>query len=507
MKKIVIIIVLFSLISYGCSDFLDTEPADRYTQDNYWKTQERALAALNGVYATLLNGGMYGGTRPLYMENLSPNTYHRRGDDAIIAQGLHNSNTGWFNAAWNAAYQGIGRANNFLGNIDRVPMDSNLKERYIAEAKFLRALYYFPLWNLFGGAPLITDPTSAVDQEFLPRNSADELLTQILKDLDDASKPDVLPKSFSGAEKGRVTIGAVLALKARVLLYAGRFAEAAAVAKQVIDLNVYRLFPDYRGLFYLENEGNEEVIFDVQFKYPEFTNSYDAELIEQNNVGPLPDLVNDYYDINGAPVSESEIYDPDKPYENRDPRLKATVIVKGSMFNGAEVVEGTSTFYFSMTGYGMKKYTVYKDDTRTTPVSAGYSHLNYIVLRYADVLLMYAEAQNEASGPNDDVYKYLNEIRERAGMPDVTPGLSKDDLRKEIRHERRIELAGEGLYYYDVRRWRIAHEVLNDDIHNDKGERIDYRRFQNPRDYLWPVPSVAIQNNPNLLPQNEGYGI
>jgi hypothetical protein len=356
---------------------------------------------------------------------------------------------------------------------------------------------------LYGGAPLILDPTNASAQEHLPKNSASDLLTQILKDLDEAAEPNVLPKSYSGADKGRVTIGAVLAFKARILLYAGRWSEAATTAKQVIDLDVYDLFPNYRGLFYLENEGNQEVVFDLQYKYPEYTHGFDMALDQYNNVAPLQNLVDDYYAIDGLPINQSPLYDPNNQFNNRDPRLLQTVIVKGSLFRGELV---TDTRYVR-SGYGQKKYTVYKDDLPQTTIRDGNSELNYIFIRYADVLLIYAEAKNEVSGPDDEIYFYLNKIRDRAGIPHFPIGLSKDDLRKEIRHERRIELAGEGFYYFDIRRWKIAHEVMNGDVYNDKGERIDTRRFQNPRDYLWPVPSTAIQENSNLLPQNDGYGI
>jgi hypothetical protein len=504
MKKNDIIIIFLCTLLSGCSGFLDTEPADKYIQDNYWQTQERAVAALNGVYASLMNSGVYGGVNPLVLENVTPNAYHYQGDENLIVTGRHNAATGLFGTAWNRAYEGIGRANNFLGNIDRVPMDEAQKKHYIAEVKFLRAVYYFPLWNLFNGAPLILEPTDAAKQEELPRNSADELLAQILKDLNEAIDADILPKSYSGADKGRVTIGAALAFKARILLYAGRWSEAAGTARKVIDLDVYDLFPGYRELFYLENEGNDEVVFDIQYKYPEFCHSFDMTLDEYNNVAPLPDLVNDYYAIDGLPVNESDKYDPLNPYENRDPRLRQTIIVKGSLFKGKTVTEGQ----YPRTGYGQKKYTVYKDDEPKATIRAGDSELNYIFIRYADVLLMYAEAKNEADGPNNpEIYECLNKIRDRAGMPHFREDLSQAELRKEIRHERRIELAGEGFYFYDIRRWRMAHEVMNGDVYNDKGEKIESRTFDNPRDYLWPVPSTAIQENPNLKPQNDGYGI
>ncbi|WP_206614476.1 RagB/SusD family nutrient uptake outer membrane protein [Chitinophaga barathri] len=270
----------------------------------------------------------------------------------------------------------------------------------------------------------------------------------------------------------------------------------------MIDAKTYSLYPDYRALFYLENEGNQEVIFDAQFKFPEFTHGLDMALDEFNTVAPLPDVVDAYYAKDGKPISESPLYDPATPYANRDPRLNATYTVIGSMYKGAVVKEGQ----YPRTGYGQKKYTIYKDDIKPAVIQpSGQSELNYIILRYADVLLMYAEAQNEATGPGTLIKDALHLIRARAGMPDIPDGLSQDGLRKEIRHERRIELAGEGAYYFDVRRWKTAETELNKEINNYKGQRIDTRRFNPSRDYIWPVPSVAIQENPQLE-QNPQYG-
>lgn len=137
-------------------------------------------------------------------------------------------------------------------------------------------------------------------------------------------------------------------------------------------------------------------------------------------------------------------------------------------------------------------------------LTSGESELNYILIRYADVLLMFAEAQNEAAGPDASVYSAVNLVRKRAGMPNFMPALTQEQMRKEIRHERRIELAGEGLYYYDVLRWKTAEQVLNADVTNATGQRVDSRRFVAPRDYLWPIPSQAIQENAALM-QNPGW--
>lgn len=514
-KYIYITLTLFALT--GCKEsFLDVTPTDRFTQDNFWNTQEKAEAALNATYATLLNSNSFYSARNfIYLDALTPNTYQYNADENIISRGLHNANTGTFNTTWNICYQGIGRANNLLANIDNVSMDDATKKRYKAEAKFLRALFYFPLWNLYGGAPVITDapPKSFDDPNYItqataPRNTANEVLSQILKDLDEAIANDVLPLTTTGAAKGRATRGAAQAFKARVLLYAGRWEEAAAAAKQVIDSKAYSLFSSYRGLFYLENEGNSEVIFDVQYKLPEFAHSLDVMLDQQLGNAPLPTLVNDYYATDGKPIATSALYNAAAPYENRDPRLQATVIIPGTTFKGAKVTENQ----YPSTGYGLKKYTIFKDNEKPANVpTANNSELNLIVIRYADVLLMYAEAMNEAFGPEAGADKGLtvsaavNLVRKRVNMPDLPVGLTKEQMRAEIRHERRIELAGEGLYYFDIRRWKIAEQVLNTDVYNIKGARIDSRAFNPNRDYLWPIPSIAIQNNSALEP-NPNYG-
>ncbi|PST84402.1 RagB/SusD family nutrient uptake outer membrane protein [Pedobacter yulinensis] len=483
----------------ACNNFLDVTPTDRFTQETYWTTKEQAEAALNGTYAALYYNVYAAGS--VYTDALTPNSYQYNGDYNLISRGLHNAATGYFNEAWNGSYRGIGRANNLLANIAKVPMDAALKDRFIAEAKFLRALFYLPLWNNFGGAPLITAATDFENQGSLPRNKPEELLAQILKDLDEAAAGTALPVSYSGTDKGRATRGAALALKMRVLLYASRWEEAAATARQVMDLKAYTLFPNYRALFFLENEGNAEVIFDVQYRFPEFTHSLDISLDQQLGSAPLPDLLNDYYGTDGKPISESVVYNPQRPYENRDSRLQATVIVPGSQFKGATV----TPIQYPSTGLGMKKYTIFKDNEK--PVAAptsNTSELNFILLRYADVLLSYAEAKNEASGPEQSVFDAINAVRGRAGMPSLASGLSREQLRAEIRHERRIELAGEGLYYHDLRRWRKADQLLNGEIRNLAGNRIDTRQFNATRDYLWPIPSIAIQNNPALT-QNPGY--
>jgi len=495
MKKLYIkTLILSALALVSCNDsYLDTISTDTYNDENFWKTESQLLSVINGCYAVTLGYSNY----KLHVDNITPNSYNMSGQ-VQLAQGTHDaSNDNWFYSVWDLNYKGIGRVNNLLAHIDKVDIDATIQNRIKGEAYFLRALFYSDLVSFYGGVPLILEAPDFVNQKNLPRNSREEVISQILTDLDDAS--ELLPLSYTGSDIGRATKGAALALKARVLLYESRWAEAASAAKEVIDLNQYGLFSDYRQLFMPANEGNKEVIFDVQYSSPDYTHDWNLAIDLQLNIAPLPDLVNSYYMKDGLPISESSLYDPSKPYENRDPRLLKTIAIPGYTFKGITI---PSSKYYS-TGYGYKKYTTYEDDVKYASDVTN-SPLNYIVLRYADVLLMYAEAKNEASGGDATVYNALNQIRKRAGMPDVTEGLTKDQLREVIRHERRIELAGEGLYYNDIRRWKTAEVVMNTSIVNSSGAVIQNRSFNKDRDYLWPIHTVTLEENP-ALEQNPGY--
>lgn len=498
MRKAIYIIMapLLALLVNSCDDsYLETISTDQYNEANWWQTEAQAISTLNGCYAVLLDPQI-GGHENLREENITPNSFSRGGDSPLDV-GAHNAgNYDRFQLKWNANYMGVGRTNYFLANIDKVTMNEDLKKRMKGEALFLRALYYLNLVNYFGGVPLITEAPDFESQSNLPRNTRAEVVTQILTDLENAAA--VLPSAYTGSSIGRATKGAALSLKSRALLYESRWAEAAASAKQVMDLKQYSLFADYRNLFLPANENNAEVIFDVQYKIPEFTINWDNLIENQVNIAPTPDLVNSYLMKDGLPASQSPLYDSSNPYENRDPRLHKTIAVPGYMFRGIIIPE---TRYYN-TGFGCKKYTSYLDNTVVNDIAQ--SELNFIILRYADVLLMYAEAQNEAAGPDASVFSALNLVRTRAGMPPVDAGLNKEQLRQAIRHERRIEMAMEGLYYHDIRRWRIAETVMNANVLNIKGEVVQVRKFNAARDYLWPIHEILIQQNPALT-QNPGY--
>lgn len=525
MKKIKSYYILFLpalLIFAGCKkDFFELNPTSQLSPSSFWQTENDATAALNACYAVLSDVNEE--VMP-YLDVITPNAYGNypwEGWQGISKSSLTpqiGDNYG-VTYIWQGGYKGIGRTNTLLANISKPEMNDSLRSRIKGEALFLRAYFYFNIANYFGGTPLILDPPD-LGQAKLPRNTKEEVIAQVLKDLDEAAATS-LPDSYTGSDIGRVTKGAVLALKVRVLLYEKKWAETAAVAKNIIDNKAqygYDLFASYRELFLPQNENNKEVIFDVQYKSPDNPTNWDlyigisdgAITPGWSSIEPTTDFVDDYEMKDGSTWSTANpVADPANKYNNRDPRLDQTVFRKGRMYNGVPYPVDANGWPGLFTGFSFKKYTVYDESTNLN-VGEGQSGINGIILRYADVLLMYAEAQNEATGPDASVFSAVNAVRTRAGMPDLPAGLNQVQMRDHIRHERRIEFVLEGLYYSDVRRWNIADEVLNRDIilngasSPGKGD-VDERTFDPSKNYLWPIPQREIDNSQKALEQNPNY--
>jgi hypothetical protein len=476
---------------------LDVDPSDKYSTDTFWKTEEHAKAGLSGCYRALHPWrAVHFYEFDMITANAMP--YNEANGTQAIGKGEHLSITPLIATLWDNCYTGIGRANTFLDHIDGVVMADDLRNRMTGEAKFLRAFFYLNLVDKFGGVPLITETPNAANHATLPRDTKEAVVEQILKDLTEAAP--VLPNTYSGSDLGRATKGAAMALKARTLLYNERWSEAAETAKAVMDLNVYSLFGDYRYFFSEANKHNEEVIFNVESSLPDFQTTNDQDIFRLNRPAPLKELVDKYQMTDGKPIHESTLYDPEKPYENRDPRLHYSITVIGYPYNGKLITKQD----VMTTGFGTKKYTTYRDDVEIPLVER--SAFNAILIRYAEVLLTYAEARNEASGPDASVYDAINQVRGRKGvaMPEVQPGLTKEQLREAIRLERRIELALEGLYYSDILRWKTAEVENSGTMHDADGIDIVIRNFRPDRDYLWPIPYNQTLLNPNLV-QNPNW--
>lgn len=527
MRKIFLLAGCAGLIlATGCNtDLLNQLPKDRYVEETFWTSPEKADAGLTACYSILRNNGIYGGkgdnnATALWEETASPNAYNYSNSMSYnaIASGLQQSNSGGvISDRWADAYGGIGRCNTFLVKVDQVPgMNAAVKDRMKGEAFFLRALYYFLLQNYYGAVPLILDPPDAATQADLPRTERVQVVAQIMKDLDSAELR--LPYKYTAAtDRGRATKGAAMALRTKLLLYeasplfagannAQKWKDAADAAKKLMDASGqtgYGLFANYRQLFMPANENNKEVIFDVQYMFPNQGSSFDLICRQYGTNQPLLGLAQAYLMSDGLPAAQSPLYDPAKPYLNRDPRLYGTMTFPGDTYMG-EVVTNTR---FAITGFGMKKFSIYDREVPPADKASlvnGQSETNFIVLRYGDVLLMYAEAQNEFAGPSADVYDALDTLRGRVGMPKIARNKTQAQLRDIIRHERRIELAGEGQYYNDIRRWKTAEVELNGDVYKYSGDRLETRKFNPARDYWWPIPLGERDLNP-ALEQNDLY--
>ncbi|HEX6925327.1 MAG TPA: RagB/SusD family nutrient uptake outer membrane protein [Longimicrobiaceae bacterium] len=508
-----------ALASSACDDsFLTTVPPDQLSDEVFWTQEKDAILSVNALYPLLF------GYEVTEFDAASDNAWaHKSFDDwYLIGNGTLDAANGTVENIFNQSYQAIRRANELLANIDRIPeMNEQLRDRIKGEARFHRAYHYMMLANLFGDVPLVLEPISIPESQELTRTPRAQVIDQVLADLDFAAS--VLPVSYPESERGRVTRGAAYALKARAALWESRWDVAAAAAAEVMKPEYgYELYPDYTNLFRYAGEDNPEIILAERYMKGQRSHGVFADYAPRSMLGgstivPLRSLVDSYTMIDGLPIDESPLYDPENPYENRDLRMYGTLLYPGAIFDG-EVYNSLpdsptpdrvkNDFNATATGYQQIKYVDPAD--REDPNNSG---LDFIILRYADVLLMYAEAKVELNQIDQSVYDALNLVRDRAGLPPITGSHSQAELREIVRHERRVELALEGLRLFDIRRWRIAEQVMPGrsygiDYINSEGEvetiLADNRFFDPARDYLWPIPLKELDLNPDLG-QNPGY--
>jgi len=509
---------------------LNQVPTGQFTDETYWYSTDKASYVLNMAYSQLMNDGYFFGN-----EALSDNLFvTRTSDEKLISSGIANATTGRFANEWSDCYGGIRTCNTFLENVDRVPvMDATLKARMKAESRYIRASLFFRLTTWYGDVPLFDKNLTVAESKTIARTSHAEVLKFVRAELDSAAL--ALPASYATKDIGRVTSGAAIALKARTYLYENDWLNVAAECQLMIDSKIYALFPNYAGLFSIANENNSEVILNMEYvpslrtwsEYFDYSPPSAGRRINQQS--PTQELVDNYLMLNGDSINETGSgYVDSNPYINRDPRLAATVLFDGGLWRmptGTDLIikikpgSGTIDEYNSgsgnnsMTGYYMKKN---YDPTYTGSFSSG---LNLILIRYADILLMYAEAKNELGVMDQTIWdQTIKPIRVRAGFTDLNalnfkPTWTQSDLRKIIRNERRSELALEGTRIFDIRRWKISEVVLNTYPHGakygsvgvDNGYiRLDKRSFNPNRDYLFAIPQ-AQKDLDSKLGQNPGY--
>jgi hypothetical protein len=549
MKNILYFALAGTLMLGSCQkDFLERAPQNSVPETLFWKTENDVYLAVNALYAELPGEGL------MYEDgaaDIAHAQYPWESTSTVISSGIVPTTT---NAGWN--FVGIRKANYFLANVDKAALDEGLKNRYKAEVRFVRALKYVGLVNKFGDVPLITKELSLPESN-VPRNAKAEVVQFILDELTEIAT--ILPTSYTSGrsnEIGRITKGAALAIKARVELQESKWAEAANTAREIMTLgyelfNVnaeidaldlkddYSKFVDfadaedekkfrlglrsYESLFHEANEGNKEVILDRQYieqLQPQYTNTYLPEggIGGWSSLTPTQNLVNAYQSYKtGESVAvptnaqRADRYKNDlnaflEEYKNRDPRFYATILFETAPWSAVDD-KAPYTFKWVAGGNNMSK-TGYNFRKLVDPKAIRdriANHANFIIIRYAEVLLTFAEAQNELSGPSAEVYAALDQIRQRAGMPKVDQAkyASKESLRQLIRNERLVELALEGHRYVDIRRWGIAPQVMNTiyDLNNSVAQA----RVWEDKLWLMPIPQKEIDNAHGVLVQNDGY--
>jgi len=481
---------------------------------------------------------------------------------------------------WSDAYATIRRCNTFIQaiNTNKANFSEDWYNKRLDEARFLRSFYYSILWQHLGGVPLITEPqTRSGDTAALykPRSTYEETVNFITSSLDTVVKDGYLQVKYKqgDADAGRATLGAALMLKGWVELNAAspaynattpaagndpnkvagynnynpdRWKTAAATFKQFIDQysSAYALFPDLSSLWYEANEYNSEVIWDRQYVAQTMGSTFEqyggpvwinGAYYTWGNYDPTQELVDQFYMANGESITDPKSgYDPQHPYVGREQRFYDWIVYDGAPYKMAWMTK-EDTIYTRIdqvhpsknqidfgnddvgnTGYYFKK----KLNPLVRPGGGPASGANFIYFRYAEVLLGYAEAQNEASGPDATVYDAVNQIRRRAGLPDLATGLSQDQMREAIHHERRVELCFEDKRFYDIIRWKIADSVMNVDKHgmkitntsptDNKGVwkyevvPLNHPHTFTQKMYLNPIPQPVLAQNPELV-QNPGY--
>jgi len=564
-----LLLIFICMLSAACEkSFLDQEIDGRLPVESIWSSTDRAFGFLNNAYTNLT--GVYMRVGGAMLASASDEAKHSADESAI--QDFNNG--GWSAAnpienVWGHYYAGIRKTNLFLENIDRVPLlrrDNEegvdpvklaIRERMKGEAHFLRAFFYFELVKRYGGVPLVLKSLSLSDDLDIPRSSIDECIEQILQDCDAAVEK--LPKVYGASgstvevddigQAGRATQGSALALKARALLYyasplfnpqntTSRWEEAAEAAKEVMDLNVYRLLPltgtvSHNNIFYQATgaaQYHNEIIFSTNYFEDSQFDMLNAPLTVNGRglTNPSQEMVDAFGMANGLAITDSRSgYDPEKPYVGRDPRFYAAIryhgitVSQNDQVKYLSIASGSidavnSAFNATRTGYYLGKFSSNSSvwDLRTVTVNR-----TNVLMRYAEVLLNYAEARNEVSGPDQTVYDAVNAVRQRAGLnPSALPGgLSKEQMRTFIRNERRVELCFEEHRFFDVRRWKLygnkettipvtGISVVIDEYYNPSfvNFAVENRTFT-PNMYLMPIPQIEIAKSKQIIEQNPGW--
>lgn len=512
MKKLIyILITSFVILFSSCEDLLDVQPQYAPSEATFWQTENDVNAAVNGVYKVLHD--LY--TFDLFgmLDVMTPIAHARTVTRHNgLASGVFDATNSVVRDRWAASYRGIVRANDVLMNMDKVDLSTDVQAERRGETLFLRSFFYFNLIYFYGDVPLILDVPRLSDP--LPgRTSKADILEKLHDDLDEA----INLLNTEASEKGRITQGAALTLKAKLYMQELDYANALPLLEQIMQLG-YEIYPDYRELFLPAGENNKEVIFDAQYvsETGDDSNGNDFNKFYGNRsalasgfswMQPTKELILMYETIDGSPA------DPDSIFKNKDPRMDLTVLRPGATFvdrndNVQDYPDGMQNYNHSQTGLQMRKFII-EGSSPDAPFSSTFdSPNNWIFFRYADVLLMYAEAKLELNQIDASVYEAINAVRQRESnmITAIEEGKSQSELRDIVRRERAVELAFEGWYYFDLKRWNLLEEKNKGlQILNINTEEVVLTVVWEDYYNLWPIPQSELDNNPNLLPQNPGY--
>jgi hypothetical protein len=508
-NKLVVLVVIMGVAS---CDNLDRLPLDKPSSETFFSNQLEMETAVNRLY-----------TSEFFQkddERWGDNEWNRALNGNSFLAGTNTSQTFDFSSAWSNSYTAVNRANVILENIDN-PNDykAGVRDRIEGEAKFTRAYNYALLAIRFKDVPLIVKSISTKEAQEIEQSPQAEVLNLVFQDLDDAIR--LLPDSYSGVQ--RFTKGAALALKARIALYTKNYTVAAAAAKQIIDSKKYQLYPSYRDLFLAPGQISKEIVFslprsltfgvtyNIQYDISRLAGGYASNI-------PMISLVDSFECTDGLTIDKSPLYDVKQPFENRDPRLKASIVVPGDSWLGyiynsrpsaAQTLrlsdnklisnqDSQSVNAFpSFTGL-LKKKAIPNDPA----INWKSQDLSNIIIRYAEVLLTYAEAKIELNEIDQTVLDAINTVRARAYGVSLSstsnyPALStinQSELRRYVRRERRVEFCFEGLRYRDILRWGIANEVFNKSVYG-------YPKTETPG---WPIGGIPTFDA-NDIPNYSGF--
>ena len=545
-----LVVTLLTVGTVGCSDFLELQPPAEISDANFWTGEGDAKLALVGCYrfsSGWSNDNFDSAQGLLYLDFSGGNGTEKENFTTNMASSNTVATNGNLNWYWRSSYEKLAKYNTFLDNIGTCPMDETKKTQWIAEVKTLRAYFLFNLAFYFQNVPMPLTTLSVEDANIMAQSSQADVYAQVESDLKESI--GVLPLEQKDANLGRISKGAARTLLARLYLAQNKFVEAAAVLKDIIDSNVYALDrrngdDSYEKFFHDGGETSPEAIFSILGLKDKFTNVRYIYMLPEmaggwHQFAVYNELVKSYFAADGKSIDESEVYDDNDPYMNRDIRLYASVFLpplgtypgttfKGKTYNcylGPNTADSYNR-YTLFNGYCPKKGA----DPEFTDIWNNYTHTP--LMRYAEVLLSYLEAVNEATpGAVDQALLdvTINDVRDRVKLPGYSKAelSSQEAVREAVRKERRVELAFEGLRYFDVLRWGVAKELLNhtftgvklsDDpsapnyrgsgssaspVDEDMYYQFEKRMWSDHNRYF-PIPQNELNVNKNLK-QNTGY--